>query len=182
MGSVSQQPPLQNSTFVLAHTIIMIDIKSVNVASFLNKFQPTRLDDATAFSAQLEELETRILPEKEPETYSDPRDAYSEQEDDGMGSGVDLENTTTAMDDKDYEDTTEDILTPFQRRQLELAQKIHSLEAQQLDERDWTMTGEVSARSRPHNSLLMLGTHGDEGIDFEKARIIRPEEPGQPGR
>lgn len=50
-----------------------------------------------------------------------------------------------------------------ERRQAKLAEEIRRLEAQNVQKREWTLSGEARAADRPMNSLL------EEDLDFERA-------------
>ncbi|EKG21942.1 Mpp10 protein [Macrophomina phaseolina MS6] len=50
-----------------------------------------------------------------------------------------------------------------ERRQAKLAEEIRRLEAQNVQKREWTLSGEARAADRPVNSLL------EEDLDFERA-------------
>lgn len=68
--------------------------------------------------------------------------------------------------DEDDEEGDQRPKSNFQRQQEKLKKRIAELEEESLAERPWMLRGEVTARSRPANSLL------EQDLDFEHA--MRP--------
>lgn len=104
----------------------------------------------------------------EPVEDSDISDIEAdEQEDDEDEEGKDGDFDKPPKKNRDLlseDDPSEDEdLTPFQKQQLKLRDQITELENQQLDTKSWTMLGEVTARSRPINSLL------EEHVEFDQS-------------
>ena len=66
-------------------------------------------------------------------------------------------------------DEEDDELTPFQRKQEKLKERIAELESKQLDPKNWTMAGEVTGKQRPYNSLLEEHVEFDQGIGLVAA-------------
>ncbi|CAG8539157.1 3904_t:CDS:10 [Paraglomus occultum] len=60
-------------------------------------------------------------------------------------------NDLFAQDDSDHDDEPK---STFQKQQDKLMKRIKLLEAENVAEKDWTMTGEASSKDRPINSLL----------------------------
>jgi U3 small nucleolar RNA-associated protein MPP10 len=64
-------------------------------------------------------------------------------------------------------------LSTYAQRQLALREQISQLEAENIADKDWTMMGEATSRSRPLNSLL------EEDLEFEHrnrvAKVITEE-------
>lgn len=58
--------------------------------------------------------------------------------------------------------TTESAVSTHAKRQAQLAEEIAAFEAENIAQKDWTLMGEATARSRPKNSLL------EEDLDFER--------------
>jgi U3 small nucleolar RNA-associated protein MPP10 len=88
-----------------------------------------------------------------------------EQEDDEESKDGDFDRPPKKNRDLLSEDDSSEgeDLTPFQKQQLKLRGQITELENQQLDTKSWTMLGEVTARSRPINSLL------EEHVEFDQS-------------
>ncbi|KIY52772.1 Mpp10 protein, partial [Fistulina hepatica ATCC 64428] len=58
--------------------------------------------------------------------------------------------------------------TKFERRMTQLREEIKELEAQNVEEKDWVLKGEVTSRARPQDSLL------EEDLDFERVTKAVP--------
>uniref|UniRef100_A0A8C1XWP0 U3 small nucleolar ribonucleoprotein protein MPP10 n=1 Tax=Cyprinus carpio TaxID=7962 RepID=A0A8C1XWP0_CYPCA len=110
--------------------------------------------------------------------YMDPR-----MDDTGDGARNALRKVTFDLpDDDDSEgEDVEDILggkaknvpkpeskSSFEKRQEKMAKKIEELETAALSEKPWQLTGEVSAQTRPENSML------EEDIAFDQASRMAP--------
>ncbi|PVG04879.1 Mpp10 protein [Serendipita vermifera] len=59
-------------------------------------------------------------------------------------------------------------LSTFAQRQLALKKQIEELEQENIAQKDWTLMGEATSRSRPVNSLL------EEDLDFEHRQRVVP--------
>ncbi|MCJ8747407.1 hypothetical protein PDJAM_G00153040 [Pangasius djambal] len=64
--------------------------------------------------------------------------------------------------------TKPDTKSTFEKRQEKMAEKITELEKAALAEKPWQLTGEVTAQTRPENSML------EEDVDFDQASRIAP--------
>ncbi|KAB5526009.1 hypothetical protein PHYPO_G00146750 [Pangasianodon hypophthalmus] len=64
--------------------------------------------------------------------------------------------------------TKPDTKSAFEKRQEKMAEKITELEKAALAEKPWQLTGEVTAQTRPENSML------EEDVDFDQASRIAP--------
>jgi U3 small nucleolar RNA-associated protein MPP10 len=101
-----------------------------------------------------------------------------DEEEGGSTTEEDAEKAFDAM-----EHTKEDLFTDssppptdlstYAQRQLALREQISQLEAENVADKDWTMMGEATSRSRPLNSLL------EEDLEFEHrnrvAKVITEE-------
>ncbi|KAF4091100.1 hypothetical protein AMELA_G00033220 [Ameiurus melas] len=63
---------------------------------------------------------------------------------------------------------TRDTKSVFEKRQEKMAEKIAELEKAALAEKPWQLTGEVTAQTRPENSML------EEDVDFDQASRMAP--------
>ncbi|KAF5895631.1 U3 small nucleolar ribonucleoprotein MPP10-like, partial [Clarias magur] len=61
-----------------------------------------------------------------------------------------------------------DVKSAFEKRQEKMKEKISELEKAALAEKPWQLTGEVSAQTRPENSML------EEDLDFDQASRMAP--------
>ncbi|XP_030621485.1 U3 small nucleolar ribonucleoprotein MPP10 [Chanos chanos] len=58
--------------------------------------------------------------------------------------------------------------SPFEKRQEKMAEKIDKLEKDALAEKPWQLTGEVTAQTRPENSML------EQDVTFDQASRMAP--------
>ncbi|KAJ3334736.1 U3 snoRNP protein [Gonapodya sp. JEL0774] len=98
-----------------------------------------------------------------------------EDDDDRPGSsGLANKVTDLFASTEDYTATAS--LSTNERAQLKLRQKTEALEKELTSEKHWALTGEVTARSRPVNSLL------EEVLDFDHASRPVPMVTDESGR
>ncbi|XP_059366494.1 U3 small nucleolar ribonucleoprotein protein MPP10-like [Carassius carassius] len=104
---------------------------------------------------------------------------FDTEEDDGARNA--LRKVTFDLPDDSEGEEVEDILggkaknmpkpeskSSFEKRQEKMAKKIEELENAALSEKPWQLTGEVSAQTRPENSML------EEDIVFDQASRMAP--------
>ena len=90
-------------------------------------------------------------------------------EDDVSSKDTQQKNTKQQKQALLDESDSDDEMTPFQRQQARLRQQISSLEREQLDPKSWMLSGEVTAKARPMNSLLEEHVDFDQGIGLTAA-------------
>jgi len=80
------------------------------------------------------------------------------------------ENSGQVTEETEETDATEDPTTQstFERRQKQMMKKIEKLEAENLSEKPWQMSGEALAKARPMNSLL------EEYVSFDHTTVGAP--------
>ncbi|XP_016421359.1 U3 small nucleolar ribonucleoprotein MPP10 isoform X2 [Sinocyclocheilus rhinocerous] len=120
--------------------------------------------------------------EEEDEDDMNEEDFEMDEDDTGDGARNALRKVTFDLPDDDSEgEDVEDILggkaknvpkleskSSFERRQEKMAKKIEELENAALSEKPWQLTGEVSAQTRPENSML------EEDVAFDQASRMAP--------
>ncbi|XP_026072493.1 U3 small nucleolar ribonucleoprotein protein MPP10-like [Carassius auratus] len=119
--------------------------------------------------------------EEEDEEDINEEDFDMEEGDTGDGARNALRKVTFDLPDDSEGEEVEDILggkaknmpkpeskSSFEKRQEKMAQKIEELENTALSEKPWQLTGEVSAQTRPENSML------EEDIAFDQASRMAP--------
>lgn len=74
------------------------------------------------------------------------------------------------MSENDKESQTHTNMSSFEKQQRQIQAEISKLESELVAEKKWTMKGEVSAKSRPHDSLL----EDPEAVDLEFDRASKP--------
>ncbi|XP_043101503.1 U3 small nucleolar ribonucleoprotein protein MPP10-like [Puntigrus tetrazona] len=117
------------------------------------------------------------------ELEEDDEDDFDMDEDDtGDGARNALRKVTFDLPEDDSEgEDVEDIVggkakkepkpeskSSFERRQEKMAKKIEELENAALSEKPWQLTGEVSAQTRPENSML------EEDVAFDQTSRMAP--------
>lgn len=124
-------------------------------------------DDSNSVSEDLDPKEelSRLMEPVEDSGVSDFEVDEQEEDEDEEVRDADFDKPPKKNRDLLSENVSseDEDLTPFQRQQLKLREQITELENQQLDPKAWTMLGEVSARSRPINSLL------EEHVEFDQS-------------
>ena len=106
----------------------------------------------------------------------DDEDEDMDSQDGGMYGGMDedddgfdlLGGLEDDMGDDDSDDGPEP-RTAHERRQKELRRQAAELEAKALGAKDWSMTGEATAKQRPENSLL------EAVLEYDAGAAKRPE-------
>uniref|UniRef100_A0A671PJ50 U3 small nucleolar ribonucleoprotein protein MPP10 n=1 Tax=Sinocyclocheilus anshuiensis TaxID=1608454 RepID=A0A671PJ50_9TELE len=121
--------------------------------------------------------------ELEEEDEEDMNEEDFDVEEDGTGDRARnaLRKVTFDLPDDSEGEDVEDILggkaknvpkpeskSSFEKRQEKMAKKIEELENAALSEKPWQLTGEVSAQTRPENSML------EEDIAFDQASRMAP--------
>ncbi|KAF4111140.1 hypothetical protein G5714_008171 [Onychostoma macrolepis] len=119
---------------------------------------------------------------EEDEDDMNEEDFDMEEDDASDGARNALRKVTFDLPDDDSEgEDVEDILggkaknvpkpeskSSFEKRQEKMAKKIEELENAALSEKPWQLTGEVSAQTRPENSML------EEDVAFDQASRMAP--------
>ncbi|KAI9063034.1 Mpp10 protein [Trametes sanguinea] len=100
---------------------------------------------------------------------SEAEDGESEDEDASMGEEDDenegYETIERLKDDlfaDDEDEKSQEGLSTYEKRMAALREEIAALEAENVGQKDWTLMGEATSRSRPQNSLL------EEDLEFER--------------
>uniref|UniRef100_A0A672NFF5 U3 small nucleolar ribonucleoprotein protein MPP10 n=1 Tax=Sinocyclocheilus grahami TaxID=75366 RepID=A0A672NFF5_SINGR len=119
--------------------------------------------------------------EEEDEEDMNEEDFDVEEDDTGDRARNALRKVTFDLPDDSEGEDVEDILggkaknvpkpeskSSFEKRQEKMAKKIEELENAALSEKPWQLTGEVSAQTRPENSML------EEDIAFDQASRMAP--------
>uniref|UniRef100_A0A3P8R6P5 U3 small nucleolar ribonucleoprotein protein MPP10 n=1 Tax=Astatotilapia calliptera TaxID=8154 RepID=A0A3P8R6P5_ASTCA len=116
------------------------------------------------------------------EVIDDDYDGEEEGDDEGQSRSSHKKVTFNLSDDEDSEgEDVEDILggkakgsakseakSSFEKRQEKMSQKIEELEKAALAEKPWQLSGEVTAQTRPENSML------EEDVAFEQTSRTAP--------
>uniref|UniRef100_I3J4G6 U3 small nucleolar ribonucleoprotein protein MPP10 n=1 Tax=Oreochromis niloticus TaxID=8128 RepID=I3J4G6_ORENI len=116
------------------------------------------------------------------EVIDDDYDGEEEGDDEGQSRSSHKKVTFNLSDDEDSEgEDVEDILggkakgsakseakSSFEKRQEKMSQKIEELEKAALAEKPWQLSGEVTAQTRPENSML------EEDVEFEQTSRTAP--------
>ncbi|RVE74414.1 hypothetical protein OJAV_G00022110 [Oryzias javanicus] len=114
-------------------------------------------DDAEEESYDEEEQENRSKASQKKVTFD-----LSEDED---SEGEDIEEV---LGGKISSPETVELKSSFEKRQEKMSQKIEELENAALAEKPWQLLGEVTAQTRPENSML------EEDVEFEQASRAAP--------
>ncbi|OSD03466.1 Mpp10 protein [Trametes coccinea BRFM310] len=100
---------------------------------------------------------------------SEAEDDESEEEDESMGEGDEenegYETIERLKDDlfaDENDEKSQEGLSTYEKRMAALREEIAALEAENVGQKDWTLMGEATSRSRPQNSLL------EEDLEFER--------------
>uniref|UniRef100_A0A8C1KIP8 U3 small nucleolar ribonucleoprotein protein MPP10 n=1 Tax=Cyprinus carpio TaxID=7962 RepID=A0A8C1KIP8_CYPCA len=147
--------------------------------------KPEEMDPESNDDYEGEEDDDNELEEDEDDMNEEDFDM--EEDDTGDGARNALRKVTFDLPDDDDDDDdsegedVEDILggkaknvpkpeskSSFEKRQEKMAKKIEELETAALSEKPWQLTGEVSAQTRPENSML------EEDIAFDQASRMAP--------
>uniref|UniRef100_A0A9J8CRH4 U3 small nucleolar ribonucleoprotein protein MPP10 n=1 Tax=Cyprinus carpio carpio TaxID=630221 RepID=A0A9J8CRH4_CYPCA len=147
--------------------------------------KPVEMDPESNDDYEGEEDDDNELEEDEDDMNEEDFDM--EEDDTGDGARNALRKVTFDLPDDDDDDDdsegedVEDILggkaknvpkpeskSSFEKRQEKMAKKIEELETAALSEKPWQLTGEVSAQTRPENSML------EEDIAFDQASRMAP--------
>ncbi|XP_052417808.1 U3 small nucleolar ribonucleoprotein protein MPP10 [Carassius gibelio] len=147
--------------------------------------EPDKMDPESNDDYEGEEDDDNELEEEEEDEDDMNEEDFDMDEDDTVRNAsrkvtFDLPDDDDNDDDSEGEDV-EDILggkaknvpkpeskSSFEKRQEKMAQKIEELETAALSEKPWQLTGEVSAQTRPENSML------EEDIAFDQASRMAP--------
>ncbi|XP_063349021.1 U3 small nucleolar ribonucleoprotein protein MPP10 [Pelmatolapia mariae] len=114
--------------------------------------------------------------------YDGEEEGDDEEEERGQSRSSHKKVTFNLSDDEDSEgEDVEDILggkakgsakseakSSFEKRQEKMSQKIEELEKAALAEKPWQLSGEVTAQTRPENSML------EEDVEFEQTSRTAP--------
>ncbi|KAL3993074.1 ADP-ribosyltransferase 5 [Sarotherodon galilaeus] len=118
----------------------------------------------------------------EDDDYDGEEEGDDEDEERGQSRSSHKKVTFNLSDDEDSEgEDVEDILggkakgsakseakSSFEKRQEKMSQKIEELEKVALAEKPWQLSGEVTAQTRPENSML------EEDVEFEQTSRTAP--------
>ncbi|XP_062845859.1 U3 small nucleolar ribonucleoprotein protein MPP10 [Trichomycterus rosablanca] len=133
-----------------------------------------------------EESEPDFEEEEEEENYEDYEDAddgedFEDDDPEGQKARDALRKVTFDLPSDSEGEDIEEILggkaknvgkpeskSAFEIRQEKMAEKISELEKAALAEKPWQLTGEVTAQTRPENSML------EEDVDFDQASRTAP--------
>ncbi|CDO71533.1 hypothetical protein BN946_scf184911.g3 [Trametes cinnabarina] len=103
-----------------------------------------------------------------PSSEEEAEDDESGDEDESMNGDEENEGYETIerlKDDlfaDDEEEKPQESLSTYEKRMAALREEIAALEAENVGQKDWTLMGEATSRSRPQNSLL------EEDLEFER--------------
>ncbi|XP_060715679.1 U3 small nucleolar ribonucleoprotein protein MPP10 [Tachysurus vachellii] len=129
--------------------------------------------------------EEESAPEGEEEEEEDEEDMdaedFEEGDDESQNARDALRKVTFDLPSESEGEDVEDILggkstnltkpdtkSAFEKRQEKMAEKISEMEKAALAEKPWQLTGEVTAQTRPENSML------EEDVDFDQASRMAP--------
>lgn len=142
--------------------------------------QSEELDD---FMDDFEERQQNKLDLKMPEDLignEDDLNDYGDDLDDNMEEGEDEINEGNPSANEDDEDIENDVFALARENKemkgsgvsyanSEMLDKIQKIEDEMMDEKKWTMKGEVECKDRNYNSLL------EEYVDFDSATKLPPQ-------
>ncbi|XP_059386066.1 U3 small nucleolar ribonucleoprotein protein MPP10 [Carassius carassius] len=146
--------------------------------------EPEKMDPESNDDYEGEDDDNELEEEEEEEDEDDMNEEDFDMNEDDTARNA-LRKVTFDLPDDDDNDSegedVEDILggkaknmpkpeskSSFEKRQEKMAQKIEELETAALSEKPWQLTGEVSAQTRPENSML------EEDIAFDQASRMAP--------
>ena len=126
-----------------------------------------------------EEGEDEEVDELEDEDEDEEEEEEEEEDEDGVGGFDSLRTEDMLQPDagggsggaNQEEEELDGELGPrsaFERAQAKLAKQIQQLEEQNVGQKRWETTGEVTAKTRPENSLL------ESVLDFQHAGKVKP--------
>lgn len=93
--------------------------------------------------------------------YGDEDNDQDDEEEETMARIPSKRQLLDLNEDED-EDHDQEELSTFEKQQARMAKRVADLEEQNLAEKEWHMSGEVSSKIRPINSLL------EQDVDFEQ--------------
>uniref|UniRef100_A0A668RDU7 U3 small nucleolar ribonucleoprotein protein MPP10 n=1 Tax=Oreochromis aureus TaxID=47969 RepID=A0A668RDU7_OREAU len=140
------------------------------------------LSDGEDDSVDESQEEGEEVIDDEDDDYDGEEEGDDEDEERGQSRSSHKKVTFNLSDDEDSEgEDVEDILggkakgsakseakSSFEKRQEKMSQKIEELEKAALAEKPWQLSGEVTAQTRPENSML------EEDVEFEQTSRTAP--------